>query len=318
MTNEKKLNTTDREFNIIRSYVQNCTEQEITKFICENFVNWGNKLSSEVLQCVINFYKTYKFGGVLDPAENNIELIQQRASVIKNQWKQIEELYDTLSDYRSKNVLVAILTNWLTFQCEDFKKVKEYNFKPYFDMDLLHIDEQEVFVDLGSCEGDTIDDYMTTYGNNFKRIYAYEILEQNINILKPKFAYNGRIIVRPVGVSDTKGTMYLSENRTKDSHFLVNNGNTAIETVTLDEDIKEKITFLKMDIEGAERAAILGAQKHIIEDKPKMAISIYHSNEDLFDIFSLIKSIQPEYKFYLRYYGALLFPTDYVLICIPK
>ena len=68
--------------------------------------------------------------------------------------------------------MVAILTNWLTFQCEDFKKVKEYNFKPYFDMDLLHIDENEVFVDLGSYEGDTIDDYMTTYGNNFKRIYA--------------------------------------------------------------------------------------------------------------------------------------------------
>ena len=319
MINERNLNLSDREFNVIRSFVQSSTEQEIVKFMCENFVDWGNKLPGELLQYIINFHKTYKFWGVLDPTENNIELIQQRASIIKNQWDKIEEFYEQLSDFRSKDVLVMILGNWLTFQFEGINKVKENNFKSYFDMDLLKIDEQEVFVDLGAWKGDTIDDYIETYGNNqFKKIYTYEILEQNISVLRQKFSYDKRIVVRPVGVSDKKGTMYLSDNGTTDAQALVKEGNKEIETVTLDEDITEKITFLKMDIEGAERDAIKGAEKHIREDKPKMAISIYHSNEDLVYIFDLIKKIQSEYKFYLRYYGMPYFPTDYVLICVPK
>lgn len=318
MINEKNMNLSDREFNIIRSFVQSSTEQQIIKFMCENFVSFGKSVSSELLEYIINFHKTYKFWGVFDPATKNIELIEQRASILKNQWSEIEDFYETLSDFRSKDILIMILGNWLTFQFGGINRVKENNFKSYFDMDLLKINEEEVFVDLGAWKGDTVDDYIETYGNKFKKIYTYEILEQNINILKQKFSHNRRIIVRPVGVSDKKGMMYLSDNGTTDAQSLVREGNKEIETVILDEDITEKITFLKMDIEGAERDAILGAKKHIKEDRPKMAISIYHSNEDLIYIFNLIRSIQPEYKFYLRYYGLPYFPTDYVLICVPK
>lgn len=212
-----------------------------------------------------------------------------------------------------------ILENWLTFQFQRINKVKEHNFKSYFDMDLLKTDEDEIFVDLGAWNGDTIDDYIMTYGNNkFKKIYTYEILKSNVDILKQKFSHDNRIIIRPVGVSDKKGTMYLSDNGTSDAQALAKEGKNEVETVTLDEDIAEKITFLKMDIEGAERDAILGAKKHIKEDVPKLAISIYHSNEDLLYIYNLIKNIQPNYDFYLRYNGLPYFPTDYILIGVPK
>ena len=73
-----------------------------------------------------------------------------------------------------------------------------------------------------------------------------------------------------------------------------------------------------MDIEGSEKKAIIGAKEHIKKEFPKMAISIYHSNSDLVEIYKLIKDLQPNYKFYLRYYGLKYFPTDYILYCIPN
>ena len=74
--------------------------------------------------------------------------------------------------------------------------------------------------------------------------------------------------------------MYLSDNNTTDAQSLVESGTIKVETVSLDCDIEEKITLLKTDIEGAEWDALLGAKEHIKNDKPKLAISIYHSNQD--------------------------------------
>lgn len=318
MLEEKNMNLSDREFNVIRTFVQSRTEEEIIMFICERFNEWSNEVPKDLLEYVINFHKRFKFWGEFDPANQKIELILQRASILKNKWNEIEYFYESLSDHRSKDVLVMILENWLTFSFQRIKKVKENNFKPYFDLDLLKMDENEVFVDLGAWKGDTIDDYIKSYGTDkYAKIYTYEIVKENIDILEQKFSYDKKIIIRPVGVSSEEGIMYLSENGTTDAQALVTEGSKEIKTVTLDNDITEKITFLKMDIEGAERDAILGAQRHIKEDIPKLAISIYHSNEDLLQIFNIIKNIQPNYKFYLRYNGLPYFPTDYILIGVP-
>ena len=318
MIDERNRNVSDREFHIIKSFVEDRTEAELILFICENFNSWVKDIPKDLADYIITFHQKYRFWGNFDPEKEDIELIQKRAAVLKNRWGLIEEFYHSLSDFRSKDILIMILENWLSFHFGRIQKVKEYNFKSYFDMDLLKVSEEEVFVDLGAWKGDTIDDYMATYGKSrFKKIYSYEILKDNIDLLEKRFSEDKRIIIRPVGVSDQKGIMYLSDNGTTDAQALVEEGKTRVETVTLDEDIEEKITFLKMDIEGAEKAAIRGAKRHLQEDKPKLAISIYHSNEDLVDIFWLIRQIQPDYKFYLRYNGLPYFPTDYILIGVP-
>ena len=86
---------------------------------------------------------------------------------------------------------------------------------------------------------------------------------------------------------------------------ITNEEKPEVELVTLDDDIKEKITFLKMDIEGSEINALLGAKNHIIKDHPKLAICTYHHYEHLWEIPKLIKSFNPDYRLYLRYNGTI-------------
>lgn len=309
---------TDRLFQEIKHTVETATEEELIRIISRNYNNWAKTMPRNIVASVVDFHNRFQFWGKLEPRTNDISLIIQRAEILKNQWEKIECFYNRLEDYRSKYVLITVLKNWLTFSYEDIRKVKENCFKSYFDMDLLMCDEEEVVVDLGAWVGDTVEDYLHTYGKEcYKKIYCYEILKRNINILHEKFDDMRELVIRPVGVSRECGEMYLSDNNTTDAQSLVENGTTKVETVTLDTDIEEKITLLKTDIEGAEYDALSGAREHIKNDKPKLAISIYHSNQDLIRIFELIEEIQPGYHFYLRYNGQPHFPSDYILIGLP-
>lgn len=69
-----------------------------------------------------------------------------------------------------------------------------------------------------------------------------------------------------------------------------------------DEDIHEKITFIKTDIEGFEVSSLLGAKNHIRDDSPKLAVCTYHIVSDMWEIPRLIESMNPNYRFYLRHY----------------
>ncbi len=318
MKNNQSQLVVDRVFNEIKEFVQQREKIEIENFMIAKFRDWIEKTPSKIVLSTVDFHNRYHFWGKLDLKSNDISLIHQRSAILKDAWESIEKMYSRLEDYRSKHVLNMILKNWLTFSYDDISKVKENCFTSYFDMDLLMCDENEVFVDLGAWRGDTVDDYRYTYGENcYKRIYCYEIESDNIEKLYERFDSIPNIVIRPVGVSKEKGVMYLSDNGTSDAQSLVSFGSKKVDTVALDQDITEKITFLKTDIEGAEQDAIYGAQEHIRNDKPKLAISIYHSNKDLFSIFELIDRIQPGYHFYLRYNGRAYFPTDYILIGLP-
>lgn len=77
----------------------------------------------------------------------------------------------------------------------------------------------------------------------------------------------------------------------------------SISVVAMDSIIKEKVTYIKLDIEGAELEALKGAQEIIKRDKPKLAICIYHKKEDMVEIPYFIKQLVPEYRLFIRHYS---------------
>jgi hypothetical protein len=86
----------------------------------------------------------------------------------------------------------------------------------------------------------------------------------------------------------------------------------------VDEEIKELLTLIKMDIEGAEQSALLGCKEHILKDYPKLLICVYHNNEDIWKIPKMIYEIRDDYDFYLRSNGDQWGPSEIVLFALPR
>ncbi len=124
------------------------------------------------------------------------------------------------------------------------------------------------------------------------------------------------IITVQKGVGSQSGTMYVNNVVNGAGNRILESGDTEVEVVTLDEDIVEPITMIKMDIEGAEKDAIIGASKHIKATKPKLLISAYHVSGDLFEIPEMLNELRDDYKYYLRFNGYGIWPCDYILYAI--
>lgn len=75
-------------------------------------------------------------------------------------------LYENLADYKSKYILYAILNNYYNFDFISLGKVTNDTYKHYFDLDILKLQQDEVFVDMGAYIGDTTLDFINSYGTD--------------------------------------------------------------------------------------------------------------------------------------------------------
>ena len=68
----------------------------------------------------------------------------------------------------------------------------------------------------------------------------------------------------------------------------------------------DRIDYIKYDVEGSEREALIGSQNTILATTPTLLVSLYHRNEDIFALPLLIKQRFPNYKhFYLRRFAGI-------------
>lgn len=307
------MNYIDKEFTKLTNLLENLSLDEIFYNIRYNYI----KLNDNIKNSIEDFLNKFNYWGSLDYKNNDYTEIYEKAKSLKNNLEDYKWLYNRLEDYRSKKLLFAILNNWYKYDFNNLETSRETNYKDYFDLDIVKC-KDEVFVDLGAYTGDTTLDYINTYGiDSYKQIYCYEITPDIFAILKNNLAKYPNITCKRNAVSDKKEIMYVNNSKVDASaNTVTEEGDMSINSVTLDEDIKETITTLKMDIEGYEQKAILGAKNHIQNDKPKLLLSVYHNNEDLWKIPRMIEEICPGYKFYLRNNGGGIFPTEITLIGI--
>lgn len=308
------MNIIDRNFYQLVRFLNTQSEDMLFETIKRNYLN----LSPELHQSLEDYFQKFDYWGSLDKEKHDFDHIRKRASVLFHHLDDFVQLYERLNDYRSKKLLFAILNNWYQFDFVTLGGSLEKNYSPYFDLDLVPAAQGEVLVDLGAYTGDTILDYLNVYGiNSYKKIYGYEITPETFQTLQKNLRFYPNIVLKNNAITDQKQTVFIDPSTVDASaNTVCEYGTTKIESVTLDEDIKEPITMLKMDIEGSEQQAIIGAINHIKQDTPKLFLSVYHSFEDLWKIPRMIDEIKPGYQFYLRTYGNNIFATEVTLIAI--
>lgn len=302
----------DTRFNLLIEYLRMNTREEIEK----NMLTFLKKLPYATQDILEKYFVKYPYWGSLNIKNEDYDFLIKRSRSLKEHADDLLWLYEKLGDYRSKMTLYETLNNWIYFNT--LEKSIEPMFNQYFDLDIIQCDENEIFIDAGAFIGDTALSFINNYGKNYKKIYCYEITPNKIEYMKQKLSPYKNIILKHYGLSDKYETLFISEHENSSSNSLKDKGEIGIETVTLDGDVEEPVTFIKMDIEGAEQRALLGCEKHIINDKPKLAISVYHNNEDIWKIPQMIYKMCPEYTFYMRYNGQPLFSTELVLFAVCK
>jgi len=162
----------------------------------------------------------------------------------------------------------------------------------------------EVFIDCGAFTGDTIY-YFLRYNPDYKYIVAFEPDTNNFNTLKKEYGRYPGVTLINAGAYDKDGEVLFS-NKGDYTSRIVGEGDgdgddyVRMPVKSIDNLGLEKVSFIKMDIEGAEMNALKGAEKTILRDKPKLAICIYHSNEDMIRIAEYVHALVPEYALYVR------------------
>ena len=263
-----------------------------------------------------DFFNRFGFWGKLDPENGVFEQIELKQQALSEHLSDYVWLYERLADYRSKKTLYAILSNWYRYDFKSTAEAKEDMFDVYFDLDVVHCSPDEVVVDLGAYTGDTVRSYIANYGEDcYRRIYCYEITPGSFEKLRQNTDGLRDIELRQKGVSDAPGRLSLVTNSSSSSNRLGESGDTEVAVTSLDLDIDEPVTLIKADIEGSEYRALCGARRHILDDHPKLLISVYHSNDDLWRIPQLIDELG-DYRFYLRYCSSPIYPTEITLLAV--
>lgn len=243
---------------------------------------------------------------------------------------ELNQVYAELEDDLSRATLNQIVRYKLS---GDYRLLRSCE-RPLSDhIDLLQdkFDPDGYFVDLGAYTGDTVEYYSSAFANEISKVLAVEpdgrnfrkLQETSQRLTTPSLAIH---CTRAL-ISDRDGVVHIDRNKGRGVHIqdvqakkdapqatssAIGEEITAARLVTLLQG--EKASLIKMDVEGAELAAISGGETIIQRDRPALIVSCYHRNEDLFTLPLRLKALVPEYKIYMRHHPHLLsWDTEYIL-----
>lgn len=165
----------------------------------------------------------------------------------------------------------------------------------------------DVIIDGGGCFGDSTVFFGLSVGETGK-VYCFDFASEHIEIIQENIKINNmkNIVIVPVGLTD-----YHSEGKLVTLGKIwpgnrISFHDQPLPLTTLDifvaERGVEKVDFIKLDIEGSEASCLKGSIQTIERFRPKLAISLYHQPNDLFEIPLWIREQFPDYKLYLDHY----------------
>jgi len=182
----------------------------------------------------------------------------------------------------------------------------------YFEEDIIAFEEGEVFIDGGCFDLETTKQFMARIneqGKHLKKVYAYEPDRQNYENCKRKLNKeklgNVELVNAGLWSKNTYVIMDVARAGTTCARIMETNeqNKDGVRTIAIDSAVQDRVTFIKLDIEGAELEALKGAKDIIQKYRPKLAICVYHKKEDYWEIPYYIKELVPDYKLYLRHYS---------------
>jgi len=219
-----------------------------------------------------------------------------------NHRQELRDIYDMLEDGASKSVF----ENILKFRAlSGFKYVKKAmgsdTPKTQYLVPEIEFSDHEVIVDCGAYTGDTAKKFQAASPGCL--IIGLEPDDQNYKLLSN--LSSDRVITYKCGAwSQDTALSFADDGGGKETGTISEAGDIKVEVKALDHLPEcQNATYIKMDIEGAELEALKGAKNIIKNNKPKLAICIYHNPQDLIEIPLYIKNLKSDYRLYVHHHA---------------
>jgi FkbM family methyltransferase len=214
--------------------------------------------------------------------------------------------YDLLADEASRAEYVANI-RW-RIDPESRELPPPANHEIYFPPGLFAVRDDEVFVDCGGFDGDTLASLLRRKPSGSCQAIVFEPDPRNFSKLA-RFVESlpagvtQAVEIHQAAVGSSASVIRL-QTRSSTASSVSESGETEIPCLAIDETLGERIaSFIKMDIEGAEPAAIEGAARQIRLHQPLLALSAYHSQEHLWQLPLQVHALHPDYRYFLRHYA---------------
>ena len=238
-------------------------------------------------------------------------------SVITDVFARIRYYYENMLDkedyiislYKedlSKQIIKNRLDFYKTGDCK-YIDATPISADEYFNQEYYNIADNEVYVDCGAYDGDSIIGFINYVNGKYDKIIGFEPDSISFEKLKTNVSDYSNIILFPYASGKENGEVRFESTGTLGSSVSDLKGDI-VEVKKLDDLLgEERITLIKIDVEGAELDTLKGLAGIINSQKPKMAVCIYHLMDDIIDIPEYLSSLVPDYSFIVRQHvGSIL------------
>jgi FkbM family methyltransferase len=221
---------------------------------------------------------------------------------------------EKMADEKSRKILSGYIKARNSGNYEECSKF--YDPDQYFPDDIIRFRVGEVFLDCGVYDGQTIRQFHLKTNAIYSRIIGFEPDKNNYqkSLQLISDLLSERVQIKNCGTWDKAEVLQFSSRSERVSE-IDPDGADFISVNSIDNVLNgDVVTYIKMDVEGAELKSLMGARDSIVKYRPKLAVCIYHKTNDIFEIVKYIDSLQLNYRFFVRLHTR--FSQELVLYCI--
>jgi FkbM family methyltransferase len=240
--------------------------------------------------------------------KSRVEVVKLSLEEMKSHCGGYEWVYNLFDDEISKQIILDSINGYLFNDLMRYFPEEQMYFPKEF-----HFTDSEVFVDAGLYFGGTTEEFTRRCNGAFKHVYGFEIDPANFQKVKPDLLGHPNISLTQKGLwskaSEARATLGFAAGSK-----VGGDGGDVVSLVSLDEVFASMVqgeypTFIKMDVEGAEMEALLGAAGVISTARPRLAVCVYHKPEDIYELPRLIRRFSADYHFTLKHHSPYRWDT---------
>lgn len=258
----------------------------------------------------LDYFAFYKFSGLKLP---EAVFNEGCAELVVSHKAELDWLQGLLADSVSVEILKKIMMFRLTYDLDTLEGLVQNEANQYFEPFVDYTFGKPSFVDVGGFDGHTTKQFIA-HAPNYESVEIFEPEIRNLEVCRVELHGLHNVRLHPYGAGARDDVLKFSSNGSASS--ITDEGDCNIEVRRIDDVVRSAPTFIKMDIEGAELAALEGAREIISRYHPALAICVYHRPSDIWNVPRMVLGMHDGYSVFLRHYTECIYET--VMFFVPR